>query len=369
MTPESSEERIALFLDYENLAIGARDHLGGMSFTLKPVADALAERGRVLVRRAYADWSLFGDDRRDLTRHHVELIEIPQRMGYGARKNSADIKLAVDALELSFERQYVTTFVIATGDSDFTPLVHALRARNKKVIGIGVKDSTSKLLPPACDEFLFYDLLEGVDAGSGRRSRRRGRRRSTKKDEPAKASAADDTEDIAADEVDDEADETPELDVLITQTLSGVKRTTSDTVTASHLKRTVLRKDPTFSEADHGFRGFVELLRSLEEQGVVELSEGPSRGDPEVDFPEGKQSGETQAFELLAEVVSDTAGKDGPVVLSGLKDSIRHKEPEFTEKRFGYGGFLQFVKAASQRGVIDLKWDEELDDYVLTAEG
>ena len=143
-----------------------------LTFDLKPVLDALAERGRVIARKAYADWSSFDEDRRMLTRFHVELIEIPQRMG-ASRKNAADIKLAVDALEMAFERDYISTFVICTGDSDLTPLVHKLRELNKRVIGVGIKGSTSALLPPACDEFLFYDTLEGVDApaGSGRRER------------------------------------------------------------------------------------------------------------------------------------------------------------------------------------------------------
>src|SRR3954468_13531428 len=156
------DERIALFLDYENLALGARDHLGGMVFDLRPVADALAERGRVVVRRAYADWSYFDEDRRMLTRSHVELIDIPQRMG-ASRKNAADIKMVVDALELAFERDYISTFVLCTGDSDFTPLVHKLRELNKRVIGVGVEKTTSALLPPACDEFLYYDRLEGLE--------------------------------------------------------------------------------------------------------------------------------------------------------------------------------------------------------------
>src|SRR2546428_8118792 len=143
------EERIGLFLDFENLAIGAREELGG-AFDFRPIADALAERGRVVVRRAYADWSSFDEDRRMLTRHQVELIEIPQRMG-ATRKNAADIKMAVDAIELSFERGYITTFVLGTGDSDFTPLVHKLRELNRRVIGVGIEASTSALLPPACD--------------------------------------------------------------------------------------------------------------------------------------------------------------------------------------------------------------------------
>ena len=169
---DTFEERIALFLDYENLAIGARDNLGGMVFDLRPVLDALAERGRVIARKAYADWSYFDEDRRSLTRHHVELIEIPQRMRT-SRKNAADIKLAVDALEMAFERDYITTFVICTGDSDLTPLVHKLRELNKRVIGVGVENSTSTLLPPACDEFLYYDRLEGVEIPPART--RRGR--------------------------------------------------------------------------------------------------------------------------------------------------------------------------------------------------
>ena len=183
---ERDEERIALFMDYENLAIGARDALGGMRFDFRPIADALAERGRVVVRRAYADWSYFDEDRRMLTRSHVELIEIPQRMG-GARKNAADIKLVVDALEMAFERDYISTFVICTGDSDFTPLVHKLRELNRRVIGVGIKDSTSMLLPPACDEFLFYDTLEGVDVPAP--SARKRRSRSERTGSPARSAS------------------------------------------------------------------------------------------------------------------------------------------------------------------------------------
>ena len=112
----SDDERIALFLDYENLAIGARDGLGVSPFDFGPVADALAERGRVVARRAYADWSAFDEDRRLLARAQVELIEIPQRLG-GSRKNAADIKMAVDAIELAYERSFITTFAIGTGDS------------------------------------------------------------------------------------------------------------------------------------------------------------------------------------------------------------------------------------------------------------
>src|SRR3954447_9212340 len=284
----TDDERIALFLDYENLAIGAREALGRGDFDFRPIADALAERGRVVVRRAYADWSNFEADRRMLTRHQVELIEIPQRMGL-VRKNAADIKMAVDAVELCFERDYITTFVLGTGDSDFTPLVHKLRELNRRVIGVGIEASTSALLPPACDEFLFYERLEGVEpARPGTRvAASRGRsRRSTSSSVPAPVEA-----EAAATEV--ASTEAVDLDTLVTQTLSGLERSSSGPVLASMLKRTILRKDPTFNEANYGFRGFGELVRHLADQGIIELTPGSAQGDPEVHFP--SHAGDEQA--------------------------------------------------------------------------
>ncbi len=327
------EERIALFVDFENLAIGARDALGGMEFDFEPIADALAERGRVVSRKAYADWSMFSDARQRLTRSHVELVEIPQRMG-ATRKNAADIKMAVDAIEVAFEREYITTFVVCTGDSDFTPLVHKLRELNKKVIGVGVKGSTSSLLPPACDEFLFYDNLAGVDARARDKSEPNG--------------------------------ETNSSQALVTTTLGGLLRSGQGEVLASGLKRAILRKDPTFTEADFGYRAFGEMLRDLESDGVLELSEGPGRGDPVVQFASGGSSEKT-AFDLLIKVISDLESSGGsPIVLSGLKNQLRKEKADFSEKKLGYGGFLQFCKAAATRNLIDLTWDDDLGDYTVS---
>lgn len=325
------EERIALFLDYENLAISARDHLGGMSFDFRPVADALAERGRVVVRKAYADWSFFDEDRRMLTRSHVELIDMPQRMG-ASRKNAADIKMVVDALEVAFERDYISTFVLCTGDSDFTPLVHKLRELNKRVIGVGVERTTSAMLPPACDEFLYYDRLEGVAA------------------EPAPAPTEEPAPPRNADS----------LAPLVAQTVAGLQSSSSGPVTASTLKRTLLRKDPTFNEADYGFRAFGELLRHLAERNVVELN-----ANLEITLPE--HGDREAAFTLLRTVVRDLTGTDGaPVALSGLKSKVRKIEPGFSEKKLGYRSFLQFTKAAATSGAVTLDWNPTADDYLLT---
>ncbi|MFG3640975.1 NYN domain-containing protein [Micromonospora sp. NPDC047762] len=356
------EDRIALFLDYENLALGARDHRGGAAFDFRPIADALAERGRVVVRRAYADWSYFDEDRRMLTRSHVELIEIPQRMG-ASRKNAADIKMAVDAIELAFERDYISTFVICSGDSDFTPLVHKLRELNKRVIGVGVEGSTSGLLPPACDEFLYYDRLEGVDIppARGRRARPATRQAGAEQRPPEPEQELERRTQDAEPDRDVDA-----LAVLVAQSVAGLQGSANGEVTASRLKRTLLRKDPTFSESDYGFRTFGELLRHLAERNVIELAEGPAKGDPEVSLPE--HGDREVAFGLLRGVVADLGSGGNPVALSGLKNQVRRARPDFSEKKLGYRSFLQFCKAAATAGVLDLRWSPEADDYLLTTQ-
>jgi uncharacterized protein (TIGR00288 family) len=333
----TEEERIALFVDFENLAIGARDR--GMDLDMAVVMDALSERGRVVVRRAYADWNLFSDHRQGVLAQRIEMVEVPQRTGM-VRKNAADIKLAVDALELAFQRDFITTFVIASGDSDFTPLVLKLREMNKRVIGVGVEGSTSELLPGACDEFLFYGRLLGP--GSGEPS---ARQRKKRRDDDASG----DSTDIAR---------------LVTRTLSGLQSSAEGPVLSSMIKRALLRKDPTFSEGDYGFRAWGELMRHLADKSVVQLSEGSAQGDPIVDFPSDGGS-ESNAFKLLREVVDELQERSGEPPLSGLKNELRKRQPGFSEKQFGYGGFLQFVKAAAAKGVVEMDWDDELEDYYL----
>jgi uncharacterized protein (TIGR00288 family) len=332
------EERLALFIDFENLALGARDR--GEQLQLGVVMDALSERGRVVVRRAYADWNLFSEHRQDLVSQRIEMIEIPQRSGM-VRKNAADIKLAVDALELAFQREFITTFVIGSGDSDFTPLVLKLRELNRRVVGVGVEGSTSQLLPGACDEFLFYERLLGPGS--------------------VKAAPRGSTE----------ADAEPSTDISevarrVTQTLAGLQRTMDGSVLSSMIKRALLRKDPTFSESDYGFRAWGEMMRYLEAIGIVELHTGSAEGDPVVDFPADGGS-EGKVFELLHDTVAELEQRAGPPPLSGLKDQMRRRQPNFSEKNYGYNGFLQFVRAAAAKGVIDLDWDEDAEDYYLSA--
>src|SRR5215207_7916806 len=245
----------------------------------------------------------------------------------GSRKNAADIKMAVDAIEMAFERGFITTFAIGTGDSDFTPLVHKLRELDKRVIGIGVQSSTSALLPPACDEFLFYDRLPGVEPV--RERARPARRTTTPTPAPIAPEVVPEPE---APTADGDADVGP----LVARTLAGLQRHTDGPVLASRLKRAILRKDPTFDEAAHGFRSFTELLRHLAGQRVVEL----------------------------ADVVADL----GSPQLSGLKNQLRKRQPDFSEKRFGFGSFLSFVRAARAQGLLEMGWDDAAGDYRLHIE-
>ncbi len=231
--------------------------------------------------------------------------------------------------------------MIATGDSDFTPLVHKLRELNKRVVGIGLRASTSALLPPACDEFLFYESLDGVEAPSKRRSRRR---------QPS-------TDDVPA------PTEEATLEQLVAGTLSGLQRSGDGVVLASRLKRAIIRKDPTFSEAEYGFRAFGELLAHLASSGAIELTEGPARGDPEVSFPEAGGH-EEAGFDLLQRAVSDAKGDAVP--LSGLKDAMRKLDKGFSERAYGYRTFLQFCRAAAARGTVSMEWSDDADDYLVS---
>jgi len=331
----------------------------------------------VVARRAYADWSNFDEDRRLLTRAQVELIEMPQKMG--SRKNAADIKMAVDAVEMAFERSFITTFAIGTGDSDFTPLVHKLRELDKRVIGIGVQSSTSALLPPACDEFLFYDRLPGVEPlFIAVRHPGKGRGRTTTAAAPVTPPGRADVtvpaftnptvpafaEPIEPPEEAVQSADDRDLGALIARTLVGLQRHADGPVLASRLKRAILRKDPTFDEADHGFRGFGELLRHLEGERVVALAEGSAKGDPEVAFP-ADEPAEDNAFRLLVDVVTELQRAGNPPQLSGLKNKLRKHTPDFSEKRYGFNSFLSFAKAARARDLVAMEWDDDTGDYVL----
>lgn len=282
--------RLAVFCDYENIAIGVRE-ARLQSFAVQLVLERLLDKGMVLVKKAYADWDRYKGQKREMHEAGFELIEIPKTSYAG--KNSADIRLVVDALDLCYTKSHVEAFAILSGDSDFSPLVSKLRENNKRVIGLGVKSSTSNLLVESCDDFIYYDDLvrrrdaPPAPAGTrGARSAARGPRRaeaSVKRPEsegegtpPGSAIVATPTAPLSEEDADgrrrDEAME------LLLDTVEALFQERDDSVWGSMVKQTIKRKRPNFAESGHGYRTFTQLLEDAQRRGLLEMRKDDKSG-------------------------------------------------------------------------------------------
>ena len=246
----ADEPRIAVFIDYENLAIGVRQMRAG-KFQIELILRRLLEKGRIVFKRAYCDWSNYRDAVREFHVCGVELVDIPQSKASG--KNSADIHMVVDALDLCYQKSHIEIFALLSGDSDFSPLVAKLKENDKRVIGVGVKNSTSDLLIGSCDEFIYYDDLIREVATKKKKTRSR------KKVEPEQEKLQD-----ASDKV-----------VEIVQSLER----DYDTVWGSMVKQTIRRVYPSFSESYYGAGSFADLLEQVEKEGRVEIEFDEARGN------------------------------------------------------------------------------------------
>src|SRR5205807_7290939 len=235
----SEEPLIAVFVDFENLAIGVRDMKAG-KFQIQLILKRLLEKGRIVFKRAYCDWSRYEDSVREFHSQGVELIDIPQTKMSG--KNSADIRMVVDAIDLCYSKQHIDIFALISGDSDFSPLVYKLKENNRRVIGCGVKSSTSDLLIANCDEFIYYDDLIRV-ARKTQRVPKQGMKEDDKKLE-------------AYDRV---------LEVLrsVGQDYSPLWGST--------LKQAIGRVYPGFNEGYYGYRTFSDLLEDCQSKGLIEV--------------------------------------------------------------------------------------------------
>jgi uncharacterized protein (TIGR00288 family) len=232
----NSEKSIALFIDFENIAIGVRE-AKYKKFEISLLLERLLEKGKVVVKRAYCDWDRFPDYKRELHEAAIELIEIPGRAYSG--KNSADIRMAVDAMDMSWAKEHIDLFVVASGDSDFSPLVSKLKENGKEVIGVGVKSSSSDLLIDNCDEFIFYeDLVRGV--------------------QHAPTVAAKDKKQA-------------EVFKLLIDSIKALMRENKEILWGSMVKQTMQRKKPTFNEEYYGYDTFSNLLEDAQANNIIKI--------------------------------------------------------------------------------------------------
>lgn len=259
MNPQNPNATMAVFLDLENIALGARD-ANYPPFDIRKVIERLLLKGHIVVKKAYCDFDRYKDFKRGLHEAAFELIEIPHVRQSG--KNSADIRMVVDALDLCYTKGHVDTFVIISGDSDFSPLVSKLRENAKTVIGVGVKNSTSDLFLTNCDEFLYYDdLVRPAPSGN-----RRGGRSS------AGAAGGSAPKDAAADPA--------KAFELVVQTYEAIseERDEDQRVWGSMIKEAIKRRNPGFNERFFGFRSFNDLLLEAQKRGLLKLEADEKSG-------------------------------------------------------------------------------------------
>jgi uncharacterized protein (TIGR00288 family) len=251
--PKAGDATMAMFLDLENIALGARD-ARYPSFDIQKVLERLLLKGHIVVKKAYCDFERYRDFKRGLHEAAFELIEIPHVRQSG--KNSADIRMVVDALDLCYTKGHVDTFVIISGDSDFSPLVSKLRENAKTVIGLGVKNSTSDLFISNCDEFIYYDDLVRKEPPKTRR-----------------AGAASSAAAAATVKRDDNGPERAKAVEIVARTLDALieERGENEPIWASMIKQAIKRRNPGFNERAHGFRSFGELLGEAQKHGLLKL--------------------------------------------------------------------------------------------------
>jgi len=251
----NDDNNLALFCDFENIALGVRDTKYD-KFDIRPVLERLLLKGSIVTKKAYCDWQRYKEFKPVMHEAAFELIEIPHTRQAG--KNSADIRMVVDALDLCYTKNHIDTFVIISGDSDFSPLVSKLRENAKTVIGVGVKNSTSDLLMSSCDEFIFYDDLVAATATSTRAPRAKtGRKKTATKKKPV-TKAADDREQEAID--------------LVLETAEALNAEGDrEKLWGSMVKQALKRRRPGFTESYYGFRSFNDLLEEAQSRGFLEI--------------------------------------------------------------------------------------------------
>jgi uncharacterized protein (TIGR00288 family) len=260
MNDRSKSPNMAVFCDFENVAIGVREARYA-AFDIHKVLEKLLLKGAIVVKKAYADWARYAEFKKPMHEAAFELIDIPHVSMSG--KNSADIRMVVDALDLCYTKSHVDIFVIVSGDSDFSPLVSKLRENGKLVVGVGVKKSTSDLLMSNCDEFIFYDDLV---RGKKNPARRPAAKPEARPGEKAAEKSAD--------------DKTQEAFDLVQETLEALveERDDDEKIWGSMIKQALKRRRPGFAESYYGFRSFNALLEAMAKAGLLRLTRDERSG-------------------------------------------------------------------------------------------
>ena len=311
---------MAVFCDFENVALGVRD-ANYEKFDIKPVLERLLLKGSIVVKKSYCDWDRYKGFKATMHEANFELIEIPHVRQSG--KNSADIRLVVDALDLCYTKSHVNTFVIISGDSDFSPLVSKLRENNKQVIGVGVKQSTSDLLVANCDEFIFYDdLVREVKRAAAKRDERKAQpsaqNQSSRRSPDGRAPS--DESNKRKEELETRKAQAIEMVVEMFDALVS-ERGDSGKIWASLLKDTLKRRRPEFNETYFGFRTFGNLLEEAQARGMLEFGRDEKSGAYVYRSSGGNGSGSSvtparmheQQSELEAPVEVNGDGEEGAV--------------------------------------------------------
>jgi uncharacterized LabA/DUF88 family protein len=256
----NDDQQLALFCDFENIAIGVRES-GYEVFDIVPVVERLLLKGSIVTKKAYCDWDRYKQFKKGMHEAAFELIEIPHVKLSG--KNSADIRMVVDALDLCYTKDHIDTFVIISGDSDFSPLVSKLRENAKTVIGVGVKQSTSDLLINNCDEFIFYDELVPKIRSASSAKKSKSKAKKSRKKSPVKKT--------------DPAQEAIDLVLETTEALYS-ERGDRSKLWGSMIKQTLKRRKPGFSESVYGFSSFTDLLEEAAKRGQLQLERDEKSG-------------------------------------------------------------------------------------------
>jgi len=244
--PGGVEPKIALFMDFENIALGVRE-AKYKSFEISKVLERLVEKGKIVYKKAYADWQTYGKYKQPFHEAAIELIEVPRKSYSG--KNSADIRMVVDAMDLCYSKDHINVFAVASGDSDFSPLVSKLKENDKYVIGVGVKNSTSNLLIENCDEFIFYEDLVREQSATPQSQKIREMPKKQK-----------------------------EAFERILDAVQALTRENKEIIWGSMVKQTIKRKHPEFNEEYYGYRSFSHILEDAHKQGILSLKKDSKSG-------------------------------------------------------------------------------------------